>query len=47
MTDGGGKLFIGSIATYGRLGGALTVYDGQSYKVFRNVVENKRDRFGL
>ena len=41
MTDGGGKLFIGSIATYGRLGGALTVYDGQSYKVFRNVVENQ------
>ena len=41
ITDGGGKLFIGSIATYGKLGGALTVFDGQSHKVYRNIVENQ------
>ncbi|MBD1379369.1 FIMAH domain-containing protein [Metabacillus arenae] len=41
MTGGDGKLFIGSIATYQRLGGALTVYDGETHKVFRNIVENQ------
>jgi WD40 repeat protein len=41
MTGGDGKLFIGSIATYQRLGGALTVYDGETYKVFRNVVQDQ------
>lgn len=41
MTDGDGKLFIGSIATYGKLGGALTVIDGETHKVFRNIVQDQ------
>ncbi|WP_255437431.1 carbohydrate binding domain-containing protein [Thalassobacillus sp. CUG 92003] len=41
MTDGDGKLFVGSIPTYGNLGGALTVYDGETHEVFRNVVEDQ------
>ncbi|WP_148361124.1 FIMAH domain-containing protein [Bacillus timonensis] len=41
MTSGDGKLFVGSIPTYGKLGGALTVYDGQTHKVFRNIVQDQ------
>ncbi|WP_221569119.1 carbohydrate binding domain-containing protein [Alkalihalobacillus sp. TS-13] len=41
LTDGDGKLFAGSIPTYGNLGGALTVYDGDTHKVFRHVVEDQ------
>ncbi|MFC0524717.1 carbohydrate binding domain-containing protein [Pontibacillus salicampi] len=41
MTSGEDKLFIGSIPTYGKLGGALTVYDGTTHEVYRNIVENQ------
>jgi hypothetical protein len=41
MDTGEGKLFIGSMATYGKLGGALTVFDGNTHEVFRNVVQNQ------
>lgn len=41
MASGDGKLFVGSIATYGELGGAITVYDGSEHKVFRNVVQDQ------
>ncbi|WP_449536423.1 FIMAH domain-containing protein [Ferdinandcohnia sp. Marseille-Q9671] len=41
MTSGDGKLFVGSIPTYGKLGGALTVYDGETHKVFRNIVQDQ------
>ncbi|WP_077617530.1 FIMAH domain-containing protein [Bacillus sinesaloumensis] len=41
MASGDGKLFVGSIPTYGKLGGALTVYDGESHKVFRNIVQDQ------
>ncbi|WP_096272023.1 FIMAH domain-containing protein [Paucisalibacillus globulus] len=41
MASGDGKLFIGSIPTYGKLGGALTVYDGETHKVFRHIVEDQ------
>ncbi|ANX13821.1 hypothetical protein ABE41_017560 [Fictibacillus arsenicus] len=41
MDSGDGKLYTGSMATYGKLGGALTVSDGRHYEVFRNVVQNQ------
>ncbi|ALC91823.1 hypothetical protein AM500_20050 [Bacillus sp. FJAT-18017] len=41
MTSGNGKLFVGSIPTYGKLGGALTVFDGETHKVFRNIVQDQ------
>ncbi|WP_043933013.1 WD40 repeat domain-containing protein [Bacillus sp. EB01] len=41
MTSGNGKLFVGSIPTYGKLGGALTVFDGKTHKVFRNIVQDQ------
>ncbi|PYI52148.1 hypothetical protein [Paenibacillus flagellatus] len=43
MSSGEGKLFISTIASYGNLGGSLTVYDpatGET-KVHRNVVQNQ------
>ncbi|MET3726810.1 uncharacterized protein YjdB [Fictibacillus halophilus] len=38
-----GKLFIGTIPDYGKLGGALTVYDTttKSVETFRNIVQNQ------
>lgn len=38
-----GKLFIGTVPDYGRLGGALSVYDFASGKldIYRNIVENQ------
>lgn len=41
MENGDGKLFVGSIPTYGKLGGAITVYDGDTKKVFRNIVQDQ------
>lgn len=41
MASGDGMLFVGSIPTYGKLGGALTVYDGETHKVFRNIVQDQ------
>ncbi len=45
MTSGGGKLFIGTIPDYGRLGGALAVYDpgkgDDGWSVFPELVENQ------
>lgn len=43
MTAGGGKMYAGSIADYGKLGGALSVYDpvSSSWSVYRNVVQNQ------
>ncbi|WP_349408595.1 Ig-like domain-containing protein [Pseudalkalibacillus sp. SCS-8] len=44
MTSGDGKVFIGTIPTYGELGGALTIYDPNSTSApstYRNVVENQ------
>ncbi|KKO54958.1 FIMAH domain-containing protein [Paenibacillus sp. DMB20] len=44
MTSGEGKLFIGTIPDYGKLGGSLTVYDpaaGGAPVEFKNVVNNQ------
>ncbi|WP_062108754.1 FIMAH domain-containing protein [Bacillus niameyensis] len=41
MASGDGKLFVGSIPTYNKLGGAITVYDGTSHTVYRNVVQDQ------
>jgi outer membrane protein assembly factor BamB len=41
MTSGDGMLFVGSIPTYGKLGGALTVYDGETHKVYRDIVQDQ------
>jgi streptogramin lyase len=43
MAEGDGKVFFGTVPTYGKLGGALTVMDEatSSYEVYRNVVENQ------
>lgn len=46
LTAAEGKLYIGTIPYYGKLGGAITVYDphasgGPSVEVYRNVVENQ------
>lgn len=43
MTSGGGKLFIGTMAEYGQLTGALTVYDPSTGQctVHKNIVPNE------
>ncbi|WP_054955069.1 outer membrane protein assembly factor BamB family protein [Paenibacillus dakarensis] len=45
MTSGEGKIFMGSVSTYGKLGGALTVYNpasgSEGIQVYRNIVENQ------
>ncbi|QGH33463.1 hypothetical protein GI584_05245 [Gracilibacillus salitolerans] len=45
ITSGDGKTFIGSIPDYGKLGGALTIYDQTGEQtnptVYRNIVENQ------
>ncbi|WP_309120251.1 dockerin type I domain-containing protein [Paenibacillus sp.] len=43
MTTGAGKLMIGTIPTYGKLGGALTIYDPATgeKKVYANVIHNQ------
>jgi hypothetical protein len=43
FTTGVGKLFIGTIADYGQLGGALTIYDEEAdtWTVHRNVIPNQ------
>ena len=43
MTTGEGKLIIGTIPDYGKLGGALTIYDPATgeKEVYRNVVQNQ------
>ncbi|WP_053598356.1 PQQ-binding-like beta-propeller repeat protein [Bacillus sp. FJAT-18017] len=55
MASGDGKLFIGSIPTYGKLGGALTILEEKiaedgtvdvASKTYRNIVENQ-SVFGL
>ncbi|WNQ11396.1 dockerin type I domain-containing protein [Paenibacillus aurantius] len=44
---GGGKIYFGSIATYGALGGAIISFDpddpnaGSNFEVFRNVVQDQ------
>lgn len=41
FTSGENKLFVGTIPTYGKLGGALSVYDGSNWSTFRNVVQDQ------
>lgn len=43
MAAGDGKLYIGTVSGYGKLGGALTVYDPVSgkYEFYRNAVPNQ------
>lgn len=43
FAEGDGKVFIGTVPDYGKLGGALTVLDEKSgnYEVFRNVVQDQ------
>ena len=44
MIGGGGKLFIGTVPDYGKLGGALTIYDASSNgepTVIRNIVRDQ------
>ena len=44
IIDGGdGLIIVGSVPTYGKLGGALTIYNTKngSYEVFRNVVKDQ------
>lgn len=43
ITSGDNKLFVGTVAEYGVLGGALTVYDeaAGTWTVHRNVVQNQ------
>jgi hypothetical protein len=43
VAQGDGKVFFGTVPTYGKLGGALTILNEESgaYEVFRNVVENQ------
>ncbi len=41
FTSGESKLFVGTIPTYGKLGGALSIYDGTSWLTYRNVVLNQ------
>ncbi|NYE69517.1 Ig-like domain-containing protein [Microlunatus parietis] len=38
ITAGDGKLFVGTIPTYGALGGAVTIKDGAVWSTYRNVV---------
>jgi hypothetical protein len=43
FTSGDNKLFVGTISDYGRLGGALTIYDAETDKwnTIRNIVQNQ------
>jgi len=43
LTSGENKLFVGTIPDYGKLGGALAIYDEEagSWKEYPNVVENQ------
>ncbi|WP_053362654.1 hypothetical protein [Bacillus sp. FJAT-27251] len=43
FTSGDNKLFVGTISDYGRLGGALTIYDANTNKwnTIRNIIKNQ------
>ncbi|MEH7226080.1 hypothetical protein V7112_19885 [Bacillus sp. JJ1566] len=43
FTSGDNKLFIGTISDYGRLGGALTIFDSKTneWKTIRNIIKNQ------
>ncbi|WP_148335063.1 MULTISPECIES: hypothetical protein [Bacillus] len=43
MEQGNGKIYIGTVPSYGKLGGALTIYDEKTdkYEVYRNIVNNQ------
>lgn len=43
FTSGDNKLFIGTISDYGRLGGALTIYDSKTkeWQTVRNIINNQ------
>lgn len=43
FTSGDNKLFVGTISDYGRLGGALTIYDAKTNKwnTIRNIIKNQ------
>ncbi|MEH7235998.1 FIMAH domain-containing protein [Bacillus sp. JJ1562] len=43
FTSGDNKLFIGTISDYGRLGGALTIYDAKTneWNTIRNIINNQ------
>ncbi|WP_449540367.1 FIMAH domain-containing protein [Ferdinandcohnia sp. Marseille-Q9671] len=43
FTSGDNKLFVGTISDYGRLGGALTIYDANTndWKTIRNIIKNQ------
>jgi streptogramin lyase len=46
ITSGGGRVFLGTIPGYGRLGGALTVYDpaapeGEEVRVYPDIVQDQ------
>lgn len=43
ITSGGNRVFIGTVPDYGKLGGALTVYDGgaDTWATYRNVVQDQ------
>ncbi|GGD52408.1 hypothetical protein [Paenibacillus nasutitermitis] len=43
MTSGGGKIFIGTVGNYGRLEGALTIYDpaAGTKTVKKNIISNQ------
>lgn len=43
FTSGDDKLFVGTISDYGRLGGALTIYDAKKneWNTIRNIIKNQ------
>lgn len=41
ITSGDGKLFVGTIPTYGALGGAVTIKDGDEWTTYRDVVPDQ------
>ncbi|MFC3773605.1 S-layer homology domain-containing protein [Paenibacillus sp. GCM10012303] len=41
LTTGDNKLFTGTVPKLGKLGGAISVYDGTAWETFRNVVDNQ------
>lgn len=41
LTTGGNKMFAGTIPKLGKLGGAISIYDGTTWETFRNVVDNQ------
>ncbi|THE13592.1 hypothetical protein E1I69_06670 [Bacillus timonensis] len=43
FTSGDNKLFVGTISDYGRLGGALTIFDAKTneWKTIRNIINNQ------